>query len=80
MHETTFSQRENLKAAISILSPRDQEVLKMRFGVDGDPPLTLEQVGMYFNVSSERIRQIEARAVRRLQQTLQAVTDPREIP
>jgi RNA polymerase primary sigma factor len=67
MREITFSQKEELRSAMKILPPRDQEVLSMRFGLDGDLLLTLEQVGMYFNVSGERIRQIEARALRRLE-------------
>jgi len=67
MWEITSSQKESMKSALVILPSRDQEVLSMRFGLDGDPPLTLEQVGLYFNISAERVRQIEARAMRRIQ-------------
>ena len=45
---------------------REREVLKMRFGLDGGYQLTLEEVGLYFEVTRERIRQIEAKALRRL--------------
>ncbi len=47
-------------------APREQEVLKMRFGLEDGYSLTLEEVGLYFNVTRERIRQIEAKALRRL--------------
>jgi RNA polymerase primary sigma factor len=69
MWELTSSQKETLKAVLRILPPRDQAVLSMRFGLDDDQPLTQEQVGMYFNISRTRVGQIEARALRRLQQT-----------
>jgi len=69
MWELTSSQKESLKAALTTLPPRDRQVLSMRFGLDGDLCLTLAQVGMYFNISRTRVGQIEARALRRLQQT-----------
>ncbi|GMO58915.1 MAG: RNA polymerase sigma factor RpoD [Treponemataceae bacterium] len=58
--------RELIGKIITTLPPREQEVLKMRFGLEGGYPLTLEEVGLYFNVTRERIRQIEAKALRRL--------------
>lgn len=58
--------QEQLERVLSTLPPREQEVLKMRFGLDGGYALTLEEVGLYFNVTRERIRQIEAKALRRL--------------
>jgi len=51
---------------LKTLPSREQEVLKMRFGLDDGYSLTLEEVGLYFNVTRERIRQIEAKALRRL--------------
>jgi RNA polymerase primary sigma factor len=60
----------NLKEAIlevlSTLQEREAEVLKMRFGIDTDVDHTLEEVGKRFNVTRERIRQIEAKALRKL--------------
>lgn len=63
--ELTLLQ-EQLEMVLSSLPEREQEVLKMRFGIDGGYPLTLEEVGLYFNVTRERIRQIEAKGLRRL--------------
>ena len=58
--------QEQLQEVLETLPPREQEVLKMRFGLEDGYSLTLEEVGLYFNVTRERIRQIEAKALRRL--------------
>jgi RNA polymerase primary sigma factor len=66
-NQTAFTLlQEQLRGVLSTLPPREQEVLKMRFGLDDGYSLTLEEVGLYFNVTRERIRQIEAKALRRL--------------
>ncbi len=66
-NQTAFTLlQEQLRGVLSSLPPREQEVLKMRFGLDDGYSLTLEEVGLYFNVTRERIRQIEAKALRRL--------------
>ena len=58
--------KEQIGEVLTTLPPREQEVLRMRFGLDDGYPLTLEEVGLYFDVTRERIRQIEAKALRRL--------------
>lgn len=58
--------QEQIRSVLDTLPQREQEVLKMRFGLDDGYSLTLEEVGLYFNVTRERIRQIEAKALRRL--------------
>ncbi len=58
--------QEQLRSVLNTLPSREQEVLKMRFGLDDGYSLTLEEVGLYFDVTRERIRQIEAKALRRL--------------
>ncbi|MDD5789613.1 MAG: RNA polymerase sigma factor RpoD [Spirochaetia bacterium] len=58
--------KEHLNEVLSSLPEREQEVLKMRFGLEDGYTLTLEEVGLYFEVTRERIRQIEAKALRRL--------------
>ncbi|MBL7006991.1 MAG: RNA polymerase sigma factor RpoD [Spirochaetia bacterium] len=58
--------QEQLQDVLKTLPPREQEVLKMRFGLEDGYSLTLEEVGLYFEVTRERIRQIEAKALRRL--------------
>jgi RNA polymerase primary sigma factor len=66
-NKTAFTLlQEQLYSVLSTLPKREQEVLKMRFGLDDGFSLTLEEVGLCFNVTRERIRQIEAKALRRL--------------
>ena len=58
--------QEALKKAFRVLSKKEREVLVLRFGLDGDTPRILEEVGRYFKVTRERIRQIEAKALQKL--------------
>ena len=58
--------REQLEEVLSTLTPREEQVLRMRFGLTDGKPHTLEEVGKEFNVTRERIRQIEAKALRKL--------------
>ena len=58
--------REQLFEILQTLTPREQKVLKLRFGLDDGRPRTLEEVGREFKVTRERIRQIEAKALRKL--------------
>ncbi len=58
--------REQVKNALAVLSDREREVLELRFGLVDGKDHTLEEVGQYFNVTRERIRQIEAKALRKL--------------
>jgi len=58
--------REQLGDVLGTLTPREEKVLRMRFGIDDGRARTLEEVGKEFNVTRERIRQIEAKALRKL--------------
>ena len=58
--------KEQLVEVLSTLTDREQKVLRLRFGLDDGRARTLEEVGKEFNVTRERIRQIEAKALRRL--------------
>ncbi len=60
--------KEQLLAVIETLTPREQKVIRLRYGLDDGHPRTLEEVGREFNVTRERIRQIEAKALRKLRQ------------
>jgi RNA polymerase primary sigma factor len=58
--------KENINEVLQALSDREARVLRMRFGLEGQRPMTLEEVGRKFGVTRERIRQIEAKALRKL--------------
>ena len=58
--------REQLLGVIETLTPREQKVIRLRYGLDDSHPRTLEEVGKEFNVTRERIRQIEAKALKKL--------------
>ncbi len=58
--------KEQLVEVLSTLTPREEKVLKLRFGIEDGRTRTLEEVGKEFNVTRERIRQIEAKALRKL--------------
>jgi RNA polymerase primary sigma factor len=60
-------RRENLRRALAALPEREREVIEMRFGLSGDRPYTLEEVGRAFNVTRERIRQIENHTLKKLE-------------
>jgi RNA polymerase primary sigma factor len=60
-------RRENLRRALAALPEREREVIEMRFGLTGERPYTLEEVGKAFNVTRERIRQIENHTLKKLE-------------
>ena len=61
-----IAEREMLDAVLDTLTAREQDIIRQRFGLDDNVPKTLEEVGKEFNVTRERIRQIEAKALRKL--------------
>jgi RNA polymerase primary sigma factor len=72
-NQTAFKiLQEQLEDVLTSLPPREQDVLKMRFGLEDGYSLTLEEVGLYFNVTRERILQIEAKALRRLRHPIKS--------
>jgi len=60
-------RRENVRKALAALPQREREVIEMRFGLTGERPRTLEEVGRAFNVTRERIRQIENHTLKKLE-------------
>ena len=58
--------KEQLMSVLDTLTPREKKVLELRFGINDGRTRTLEEVGKEFNVTRERIRQIEAKALRKL--------------
>ena len=66
-HEALFSfLKEKIKDVLDTLTDREREVIEQRFGLRDGSPRTLEEVGRQFSVTRERIRQIEAKALRKL--------------
>lgn len=63
---TSILLREQLQEILEQLTPREQKVIRLRFGLDDGYARTLEEVGKEFNVTRERIRQIEMKALRKL--------------
>jgi RNA polymerase primary sigma factor len=59
-------QREDVQLALDTLPAREREVIELRYGLNGNEPLTLEQVGDAFGVTRERIRQIENNTLKKL--------------
>jgi len=59
-------QKEHLGTWLSQLNDREQKILKLRFGLEGSEPLTLAEIGRQINVSRERVRQLEAKAIMKL--------------
>jgi RNA polymerase primary sigma factor len=59
-------RREALRSILGALSPRERQVLELRYGLDGHQPRTLDEVGRAFNVTRERIRQIEHQSLKKL--------------
>mmetsp|Transcript_31700 Transcript_31700/g.75328 ORF Transcript_31700/g.75328 Transcript_31700/m.75328 type:complete len:275 (-) Transcript_31700:3271-4095(-) len=60
--------RDDLENVINSLSPRERDVVRMRYGLDDGRIKTLEEIGQIFSVTRERVRQIEAKAIRKLRQ------------
>jgi RNA polymerase primary sigma factor len=69
---TVLMQRENVWRALSALPDRERQVIELRYGLTGQQPLTLEEVGRTFGVTRERIRQIENNTLKKLQRLPEA--------
>jgi len=66
MHESLSIE---INRALDTLAPREADVVKLNFGLGGQPPMTLQEIGDTFDLSRERVRQIREKAIRRLRQT-----------
>ncbi len=71
-------RREALRSILGALSPRERQVLELRYGLDGRQPRTLDEVGRAFNVTRERIRQIEHQSLKKLR-ALAAAASVRDV-
>jgi RNA polymerase primary sigma factor len=66
------ANRQIIENVFLTLSEREAEILRMRFGFNTSKPMTLEEVGKHFDLTRERIRQIENKAIRKLRHPLRA--------
>jgi len=66
------TMRQEIREHVKYLDPREAEILTLRFGLDGQPPRTLEEVGKRFKVTRERVRQIQEIALRKLRRRVEA--------
>ncbi len=64
--ELTEANQQKFNEVLDTLTPREAEILRLRFGLNGHPIMTLDQIGEHYSVCRERIRQIEAKALRKL--------------
>ena len=66
------SFEERIKAMVDELEARERDVIRMRFGLDGEEPRTLQEIGEKLGLSRERVRQIESRAKEKLRRSREA--------
>jgi transcriptional regulator with XRE-family HTH domain len=66
VNEDRLLMRDRVRAALNTLDDREKQVIVARFGLDADTPMTLEDTGRKFRVTRERVRQMEAKAIRKL--------------
>ena len=65
---SNVSMHKKIKEALSNLSDREEDILRMRFGIGYEDSYTLDQIGSHYSLTRERIRQIERRALKKLKQ------------
>ena len=69
----TDSLKVEIERSLAVLAGREADVIRLYFGLNGNPPHTLEEVGQKFDLTRERVRQIKEKAIRRMKQTSRSV-------
>jgi len=68
-HLLDDSLRREIERSLSTLSPREADIVRLYYGLNGEPPYSLEEIGKLFNLTRERVRQIKEKAIKRLRHT-----------
>jgi RNA polymerase primary sigma factor len=68
-HLLDDSLRREIERSLSTLSPREADIVRLYYGLNGEPPYSLEEIGKLFNLTRERVRQIKEKAIKRLKHT-----------
>ncbi len=71
-HLLDDSLRREIERSLSTLSAREADILKLYYGLNGEPPYSLEEIGKLFNLTRERVRQIKEKAIKRLKHTFRS--------
>ena len=71
-HITMISLKEELEHALQVLPPREEQIIRLRYGLDDGYTYSLQEIGSLLNLSRERIRQLESRALDRLRHPARA--------
>ncbi len=71
-HLLDESLRREIDRSLGTLSPREADIIRLYYGLNGEPPYSLEEIGKYFSLTRERVRQIKEKAIKRLKHTFRS--------
>lgn len=66
------SLKKEIERSLNTLSPREADIIRLYYGLNGEPPYSLEEIGKYFSLTRERVRQIKEKAIKRLKHTFRS--------
>ena len=71
-HLLDESLQREIDRSLGTLSPREADIIRLYYGLNGEPPYSLEEIGKYFSLTRERVRQIKEKAIKRLKHTFRS--------